>query len=178
MLGMRQGEIGRRIREARTSIRPGIMRPVDLARELGVSRQRVSSWERGLNDPQLDMVEEIAKVLGVSVDWLLGEEKHMRPNPVMSNAQAFDDPKALVGFAVTAAVRAWRGALAALDLAEECWFEPDDAPAASTLRSDRPRPSDEAAKATGLRPSIHARLNSSSSCPKALPRWCFRCESA
>jgi transcriptional regulator with XRE-family HTH domain len=46
----------------------------DLARELGVSRDRVSKWERGENAPPLDVLVALRTVLGVSLDELIAGE--------------------------------------------------------------------------------------------------------
>lgn len=42
----------------------------DVARALGVSRQAVSSWERGLTTPLADMLPLIASVLDCRIDDL------------------------------------------------------------------------------------------------------------
>ena len=43
---------------------------------LGVSKETVSRWERGLNDPPFTQVQRLAKFYGVSLDWLSGEASH------------------------------------------------------------------------------------------------------
>ena len=40
----------------------------------GVSAQAVSKWERELSCPDITLLPEIAKVLGVSIAYLLGAE--------------------------------------------------------------------------------------------------------
>ena len=48
----------------------------DLAETLGVSPQAVSKWENDMTCPDITLLPQLAKVLGVSVDALLsGEEK-------------------------------------------------------------------------------------------------------
>lgn len=47
---------------------------VDLADALGVSRQSVSKWETGEANPEIGKLPELARLLGVSTDWLLSEE--------------------------------------------------------------------------------------------------------
>ena len=59
---------------------PGKMRPVDLARLIGVSSQRLSNWESGDHDPPYELIEALARATAVSIDWLLGESVPMR-NP-------------------------------------------------------------------------------------------------
>jgi SOS-response transcriptional repressor LexA len=66
------GEVGKRIKIARESLQPTAMRQTDLAIKLNVSQARLSNWERGEHDPQFEFVVEAARILGVSVDWLMG----------------------------------------------------------------------------------------------------------
>ncbi|MCM1533267.1 MAG: helix-turn-helix domain-containing protein [Corallococcus sp.] len=47
----------------------------DLANRLCVSRQAVSKYETGVNYPNLDVMSEIAKMLGVTLDELLSKEE-------------------------------------------------------------------------------------------------------
>ena len=42
-----------------------------LAERLGITPQAISKWERGLSFPDLSRLEELAKILEVSVDYLL-----------------------------------------------------------------------------------------------------------
>ncbi len=44
----------------------------DIANALNVSPQAVSKWERGENAPDIAILGPLAKLLDVSVDWLLG----------------------------------------------------------------------------------------------------------
>ena len=50
------------------------MSQVDLADALGVSRQSVSKWETDESKPDINKLPALAKVLNVSIDWLLSEE--------------------------------------------------------------------------------------------------------
>lgn len=43
----------------------------ELAKRLGVSRQRVGNWERGVNTPNLGVLPALSRELGVTVDELL-----------------------------------------------------------------------------------------------------------
>jgi class 3 adenylate cyclase len=61
--------LGKRIRSQRE--KKGLCQ-LDLARMLQVSAQAVSKWERGENAPDISYFLELAKILGVTVDWLLG----------------------------------------------------------------------------------------------------------
>jgi tellurite methyltransferase len=44
----------------------------ELAQRLGVSYQAVSKWERGLNLPDILLIPELCRILGISTDELLG----------------------------------------------------------------------------------------------------------
>lgn len=46
----------------------------DLARQLGMSRNGVNSWEQGVSMPSLESLIELSKVFSVSIDYLLGRE--------------------------------------------------------------------------------------------------------
>lgn len=45
----------------------------DLAHDIGVSPQSTSKWLRGLSAPEPSKWPVLANLLGVSVDWLIGE---------------------------------------------------------------------------------------------------------
>lgn len=47
-----------------------------LAEKLGVSRQAVSKWETGEAIPELTKIPIMAKIFGVTADFLLSEEEH------------------------------------------------------------------------------------------------------
>lgn len=44
----------------------------ELARRLGITPQAVSKWERGTSLPDISMLADLAGILGISADWLLG----------------------------------------------------------------------------------------------------------
>lgn len=44
----------------------------DLAGRLGITPQAVSKWERGTSLPDISMLSDLARLLDVSTDWLLG----------------------------------------------------------------------------------------------------------
>jgi transcriptional regulator with XRE-family HTH domain len=46
----------------------------DLARRLGVTRERLAHWERGENTPPLDALIALRRELGVSIDELVTGE--------------------------------------------------------------------------------------------------------
>jgi transcriptional regulator with XRE-family HTH domain len=87
----------------------------DLAREMGVSRQSISNWERGYAKPKRPYVWAWADVTGVDRDWLLtGDAPDSEPDQLPrldSNQQPFDcspdvidpfDPATTAGSAILA----------------------------------------------------------------------------
>ena len=48
------------------------MTQTDVARELGITRSSVNAWEMGISVPSTQYVIELAKLFGVSTDYLLG----------------------------------------------------------------------------------------------------------
>ena len=46
---------------------------MSLAHQLGVSRQAVSRWESGDATPSMDKLKALAKIYGVSLDWLCSD---------------------------------------------------------------------------------------------------------
>ena len=47
----------------------------DFAKAIGVSRTMVGNYERSVHAPSIEMMANIAKVLNVSIDYLIGEGK-------------------------------------------------------------------------------------------------------
>jgi transcriptional regulator with XRE-family HTH domain len=60
---------GTRIKECRERLR---LRQSDIAGALQISVQAVSKWERGENAPDIAALPALARLLGVSIEWLLG----------------------------------------------------------------------------------------------------------
>ena len=46
---------------------------MELAHQLGVSRQAVSRWESGDATPSMDKLKALAKIYNVSLDWLCND---------------------------------------------------------------------------------------------------------
>jgi transcriptional regulator with XRE-family HTH domain len=46
----------------------------DIAKAVGVEPPRVSQWKRGEGKPYLDQAAKVARLLGVSLDWLAAED--------------------------------------------------------------------------------------------------------
>jgi len=61
-------DLGNRIRSQRERLG---LKQHDVAHALQVSPQAVSKWERGENAPDIAILGALAKLLGVSTDWLL-----------------------------------------------------------------------------------------------------------
>ena len=59
--------IGRRIRETRGFD----LTQEEFARQLGISQSQLSKYERGLVPPAADVLIQLKKKFGVSIDWLL-----------------------------------------------------------------------------------------------------------
>ncbi len=64
--------LSKRIRELRQARN---LTQVDLAKELGVTKQSVSNWENDNIQPSIEMLIKTADFFGVSTDYLLGIEK-------------------------------------------------------------------------------------------------------
>lgn len=47
------------------------MTQADLARRLNITRASVNAWEMGVSNPSTEFVIEMAKIFGVSTDYLL-----------------------------------------------------------------------------------------------------------
>ncbi len=65
---MRLEDLGGRIRSQRERLG---LKQQDIAHALQISPQAVSKWERGENAPDIAILGALAKLLGVSTDWLL-----------------------------------------------------------------------------------------------------------
>ena len=46
----------------------------DVAERLSISRQAVSKWERGLNEPDIEMIVRLADLYHLTIDQLLRED--------------------------------------------------------------------------------------------------------
>ena len=52
---------------------------MELANQLGVSRQAVSRWESGDTTPTMDKLKTLARIYGVSLDWLCSDAADCKP---------------------------------------------------------------------------------------------------
>ena len=62
----------------------------ELAERMGVSPQAVSKWENDLNCPDIALLPQLAKTLGVTVDHLLTGEKPELPVRLVPEAERKD----------------------------------------------------------------------------------------
>lgn len=65
-------KIGRKVSSLRKDQN---MTQMELADKMGISFQAVSNWERGNSMPDISKLAELAQVLGVTIDELLGDKK-------------------------------------------------------------------------------------------------------
>lgn len=63
-------KLGQRIKQQREKRQ---LRQADIASALGLTAQAVSKWERGENAPDIAVLVALARLLGVSVEWILTE---------------------------------------------------------------------------------------------------------
>lgn len=71
-MGSELRKFGQRLKKAR--VEKGYTQE-DLAKKLNTSKSVISGYESGTNDPRQSIVKEMSKILGVSIDWLMGIEK-------------------------------------------------------------------------------------------------------
>ena len=83
---MRLEDLGTRIRDVRGKL--GLTQ-ADVAGSLQVSAQAVSKWERGENAPDIALLPDLARLLGVTTDRLLGT--HMPAENTVEMTVCFSD---------------------------------------------------------------------------------------
>jgi transcriptional regulator with XRE-family HTH domain len=87
---------GRRLAEARRE--KGLTQP-ELGKLLGMSRERVDYYERRAKNPALEVVQACAKVLGVPVLQLVGDDEPLpqkkKTGPVSQLERKFQEVKRL-----------------------------------------------------------------------------------
>ncbi|MDA5547389.1 helix-turn-helix transcriptional regulator [Yersinia massiliensis] len=79
-----------RIRQARKQLK---LTQESLGKKIGVSKATLSQWESGTTEPNGKNLVNLAKELGVSVEWLLDGAEQSKKTPLESNANilgAFD----------------------------------------------------------------------------------------
>ena len=98
----RDPRIGARIHEARRAL---ALRQADLARQAGLPVTVLSRLECGLQSVSAERLAALARVLGVSADWLLGLAGGAAPAPVDGLAR---DTQRWGGTAQPPERRSWR----------------------------------------------------------------------
>lgn len=78
--------IGRKISELRKAKN---MTQMDLADKMNISFQAVSNWERGNSMPDISKLPELAEILGVSVDELLGKKSELLENIINNRMEEY-----------------------------------------------------------------------------------------
>lgn len=91
--------LGDRIRRAR--IKMGLSQ-VSLADAIGVKAGTLSGYEREYRRPDVEMLDRIASVLGVSTDYLLGRTDDPTPHGEQQEASPAVNPDPLVDLALEA----------------------------------------------------------------------------
>lgn len=76
-------QIGRRLSNCRQNRN---MTQDELAGRLGITPQAVSKWERGMSLPDISMLADLAGILEVSTDWLLGLCEEPDPKTTETNS--------------------------------------------------------------------------------------------
>ena len=81
---------GIRLNRVRLRVCPGMDRK-DVAKELGVSAERIAQWEENGNVPDGDMLKKLSEFYDVSVDYLLGGEDSDEQNFVSAENPVLDE---------------------------------------------------------------------------------------
>lgn len=63
----------------------------ELAVQIGVAQNTLSGYEKGVHDPKSDILMMIARVCGVTVDFLLGREEEQKEKPSAENSEELLD---------------------------------------------------------------------------------------
>ncbi|MEK4247625.1 helix-turn-helix domain-containing protein [Psychrobacillus sp. FSL K6-2684] len=63
--------IGKRLKKAREDAK---LTQVDAAKKLGISNGTLSGYERNYRDPDTDIINSMADLYNVSIEWLMGRE--------------------------------------------------------------------------------------------------------
>lgn len=102
ILGLSGDLRGNRIRDLRVGHG---MKQCDLAKQLNVNQNTISGWETGRSEPSFACLQQLARIFGVSVDYILnldtGSVKHRSEErssitvPVLSNVAAGPPARAI-----------------------------------------------------------------------------------
>ena len=69
----------------------------ELASRLNVTRQAVSKWETGASVPELDTLVALAKIFGVTTDYLLSAEEAPEPQPQQTTPDLLERLPGMLG---------------------------------------------------------------------------------
>lgn len=97
-------EISKCLKEARVKEN---LTQEDLAEQLGVSRQTISSWENGKSYPDIASIIKISDIFHISLDKLLKEDKNLI-NKLQENTDTVKSNKAIV-FTIILAIIIYAG---------------------------------------------------------------------
>ena len=78
--------IGRKISELRKQKN---MTQMELADKMNISFQAVSNWERGNSMPDISKLPELAEILGVTIDELLGKKSELIENIIDNKTEEY-----------------------------------------------------------------------------------------
>ena len=60
---------------------------VDVAEKLGISQPAYASWERGIKKPTQENLVKIAKILNISIDYLVGNSDESLKKDELDNVE-------------------------------------------------------------------------------------------
>lgn len=85
-----------------------------LADKIGVTRQTVSSWERGISYPDIEMLEKLAQIFDVGIDELL--YPHLSRRKKLFASKPLSVKFIVISIAVYFVLLIWGGGLIAVPL--------------------------------------------------------------
>lgn len=118
---MAKGDVGKRLKDA---LEAKSMKNVELARKLRLTPSALTNYYAGRSEVPIEVLKEAAKVLGVSVAYLVTGEADERPAEIIQGEAARSALKTPYEVGATVALPVWLGVLAADD-DEECFYEQD-----------------------------------------------------
>lgn len=68
-----------------------------LAKELNISRQAVSKWEKGLSEPSMDNLVKLSRIFGVDIDYFKKDKKDEEEKSLITKI-FWDFLYAIIGF--------------------------------------------------------------------------------
>ena len=77
--------LGPRLRAAREAMQPPIAQK-EMARRMGVAPSSAHQWEAGKTEPSTEIIVQLARLYGVSCDWLLGLDDEAPTTAIRANS--------------------------------------------------------------------------------------------